>query len=113
LDQATEKFLIENKSPSINVRELDNRGSHFYLTMYWAQALAAQNEDPALKKRFSALAEQLVKNETKIAQELIDIQGNPVDLGGYYKPDDVKAAVAMRPSITYNTILDLFNMKVI
>lgn len=113
LDQATEKFLNEKKSPSRNVKELDNRGSHFYLTMYWAQALAAQDEDIDLKKRFSTLANKLVKYEAKIVQEFTDIQGNPVELGGYYKPDDVKAAIAMRPSITYNTILDLFKMRMI
>ncbi|MDP8220847.1 MAG: NADP-dependent isocitrate dehydrogenase [Candidatus Stygibacter frigidus] len=113
LDQATEKFLNERRSPSRKVRELDNRGSHFFLTMYWAQALAAQNEDIYLKKRFYPLAKKLVKHETKIVQELIDVQGKPVELGGYYKPDDVKVAIAMRPSITYNTILDLFKMRMI
>jgi isocitrate dehydrogenase len=108
LDKATEKFLDERKSPSVKVKELDNRGSHFYLTKYWAEALAEQTEDVVIQKRFAKLVKYLNDNEEQIMKELLEVQGKPVDLGGYYKPDDIKAAKAMRPSITFNTILDLF-----
>jgi len=108
LDQATERFLDKKRSPSVKVKELDNRGSHFFLTKYWAEALATQTEDPKMKFRFGKLARYLKENEEQILKELVEVQGKPVDLGGYYKPDDIKAAKAMRPSITFNTIFDLF-----
>ncbi|MDP8200836.1 MAG: NADP-dependent isocitrate dehydrogenase, partial [Candidatus Tenebribacter burtonii] len=108
LDQATERFLDEKRSPSVKVKELDNRGSHFFLTKYWAEALADQTEDPEMKFRFGKLARYLKDNEEQILKELVEVQGKPVDLGGYYKLDDIKAARAMRPSITLNTIFDLF-----
>jgi len=104
LDQATEKLLINNKSPSRKVGELDNRGSHFYLTLYWAQALAAQNQDADLKKHFMSIAQQLERHEARIMEELNAAQGNPVDLGGYYAPDPKKAEAVMRPSQTLNAI---------
>lgn len=105
LDQATGKFLDENKSPSRKVNEQDNRSSHFYLAMYWAQALAAQTKDAELQARFAPLAKQLTDNEAKIHQELIDIQGVAVDIGGYYHPNDDKASAVMRPSATFNAAL--------
>jgi isocitrate dehydrogenase len=105
LDEATGKFLINNKSPSRKVGGIDNRGSHFYLALYWAQALAAQDEDPELKAIFTPIAERLTANEQKIARELIAAQSKPVDIGGYYRPDDAKASAAMRPSATFNEIL--------
>ncbi len=106
LDQATGKFLGENKSPSRKVRELDNRGSHFYLTLYWAQALAAQTKDQDLQTHFSPIAKQLGENEVKIIEELNAVQGESVDLGGYYRPVEEKAQKAMRPSNTLNAIVD-------
>ena len=105
LDEATGKFLINNKSPSRKVGGIDNRGSHFYLALYWAQALAAQNQDSELKAIFAPIAEKLTASEQKIAGELIAVQGKPVDIGGYYRPDDTKASGAMRPSATLNEIL--------
>jgi isocitrate dehydrogenase len=105
LDEATGKFLINNKSPSRKVGGIDNRGSHFYLTLYWAQALAAQDKDPDLKATFTPIAEKLAANEQKIAGELLAVQGKPVDIGGYYHPDDAKVSTAMRPSATFNGIL--------
>ena len=105
LDQANGKFLESNKSPARKVGEIDNRGSHFYLTLYWAQALAAQNEDKDLQARFSKLAEVLEENEAKIAGELISAQGKHVDIGGYYHPDPEKTSKAMRPSATFNAAL--------
>jgi isocitrate dehydrogenase len=105
LDKATEKLLTENKSPSRRVGEIDNRGSHFYLALYWAQALAAQDDDTELKAHFAPLADQLAANEKKIAEELIAVQGSPVDIGGYYQPDEKKAVAAMRPSATLNEII--------
>jgi len=102
LDQATAKFLINNKSPSRKVNELDNRGSHFYLILYWAQALAEQTKDVDLQSRFAKLAQELADNETKILDELIVAQGKSVDIGGYYKPNDELAIEAMRPSETFN-----------
>ncbi len=105
LDQANARFLENNKSPSRKVNELDNRGSHFYLTLYWAQALAGQTEDASLQARFSGLAQVLSENEERIADELIAAQGQPVDMGGYYRPDADKVASAMRPSATFNTAL--------
>jgi len=109
LDQATEKFLTHKRSPSRKVKELDNRGSHFYLTMYWADALGNQSEDVELRGRFSKLAMKLKEHKSEIITEFKSAQGKPIDLGGYYKPNDVKAGKAMRPSITFNTIIDLFN----
>ena len=102
LDQATAKFLINNKSPSRKVNELDNRGSQFYLTLYWAQALAEQTKDVDLQSHFVKLAQELADNETKILDELIVAQGKSVDIGGYYKPNDELAIEAMRPSETFN-----------
>lgn len=105
LNSAIGTFLDENKSPSRRVNELDNRGSHFYLALYWAEALASQTTDAGLKDHFSPLAQSLRENEEKIVQELNDAQGNPVDLGGYYLLDEDKAVAAMRPSQTLNSIL--------
>lgn len=105
LDSATEKFLINDKSPSRKVNELDTRGSHFYLALYWAEALAEQNENQDLKSRFSAIFKTLNDNESKITGELISAQGRPQKLGGYYKPDTKMVAEAMRPSKTLNAIL--------
>ena len=106
LDEATTRYLLENKSPSRKVNEIDNRGSHFYLALYWAQALAAQGDDADLAARFASIAGSLAANEETIAQELIDAQGSPVDVGGYYLPDPAKASDAMRPSKTLNGIID-------
>jgi isocitrate dehydrogenase len=105
LDQATGKFLQEDKSPSRKVKELDNRGSHFYLAMYWAEALSSQEHDKGLKTVFTPIAQELKSNEGKIIEELNDCQGVKIDIGGYYKPDPIKAAAAMRPSDTFNKIL--------
>ena len=105
LDQANAKILDNNKSPSRKVGELDNRGSHFYLALYWAQALAAQHKDQEIQARFSPLAKVLAENEAKINAELIAAQGKPVDLGGYYHPDLHKTAKAMQPSATFNAAL--------
>lgn len=105
LDDATDKFLENSKSPSRKVNEIDNRGSHFYLALYWAQALAAQDKDSDLKAHFSQLAETLKENENKINEELIAAQGSPVDIGGYYKPEEKLTNNAMRPSKTLNNII--------
>ncbi|WP_341501099.1 NADP-dependent isocitrate dehydrogenase [Gallaecimonas sp. GXIMD4217] len=105
LDKATGQFLENNKSPSRKVNELDNRGSHFYLAMYWAQALAAQDDDQELKVAFTKLAETLAANEAKIVDELNGAQGVAMDIGGYYQPDAELAAKAMRPSQTLNEAL--------
>ncbi|MCK5037572.1 MAG: NADP-dependent isocitrate dehydrogenase [Thermoplasmata archaeon] len=105
LDRATGKFLVENKSPSRKVNERDNRGSHFYLAMYWAQELATQDQDAGLKERFSKLAQELEANEAKINDELMAAQGQPVCVGGYYKPNDEMATRAMRPSATFNAAI--------
>tara|TARA_R110002020_G_scaffold336845_2_gene552305 strand:+ start:218 stop:2440 length:2223 start_codon:yes stop_codon:yes gene_type:complete len=106
LDEATIKFLDNKKSPSRVVNELDNRGSHFYLALYWAQALAAQDKDKELQVHFAEIASELEKNSEKILQELIDVQGSPVDLGGYHLPDPEKVSKAMRPSATFNAIIN-------
>ena len=106
LDQANAKFLESNKSPARRVGEIDNRGSHFYLALYWAQALAAQTQDKTIAERFAKIAKDLSENEKKIDGELLAAQGQPVDLGGYYHPDDAKASRAMRPSATLNAIID-------
>ncbi|MFC5578764.1 NADP-dependent isocitrate dehydrogenase [Lysobacter niabensis] len=105
LDAANAKFLDNDKSPSRKVGGIDNRGSHFYLAMYWAQALAAQDDDATLKAKFAPLAEALTANETKIVGELIAAQGKQVDIGGYYRPDMAKLSAAMRPSATFNAAL--------
>jgi len=105
LDDATGKFLDTNKSPARKVGGIDNRGSHFYLALYWAQALAAQDKDADLKNIFTPIAEKLAASEQKISEELLAVQGKPVDIGGYYQPDDQLASAAMRPSLTFNTIL--------
>lgn len=105
LDSATEKFLINDKSPSRKVNELDTRGSHFYLAMYWAEAVANQNDDSELKSTFSKIAQELQTNENKIVSELIDAQGKQQSIGGYYKPDNELRSSAMRPSHTLNSIL--------
>jgi isocitrate dehydrogenase len=106
LDRANAKFLESNKSPARKVGEIDNRGSHFYLALYWAQALAEQTEDKNLAAKFSTIAKQMADHEAKIAGELIAAQGKPVDIGGYYHPDDQRASRAMRPSQTLNAIVD-------
>lgn len=106
LDQANTKFLDENKSPSRKAGELDNRGSHFYLAMYWAEALAAQDKDAELKKIFTEVASKLSANEETIVKELNEVQGKAIDIEGYYKPSDAKASAAMRPSATLNSIID-------
>lgn len=106
LDRANAKFLESNKSPARKVGEIDNRGSHFYLALYWAQALAEQTEDKSLQDRFAKVAKQLAENEAKIAAELLSAQGKPVDMGGYYHPDTEKTTKAMRPSPTLNAIVD-------
>ncbi len=106
LDQANAKFLESNKSPARKVGEIDNRGSHFYLALYWAQALAEQTQDKNLQARFAKIAKDLADNEAKITAELLGAQGKPVDMGGYYHPDDEKTTKAMRPSPTLNAIVD-------
>ena len=106
LDKANSLFLNNNKSPSRKAGELDTRGSHFYLALYWAQALAEQDEDAELKAIFTPVAQQLSDNETKIVDELNAVQGKPADLGGYYRPDRVKTSEVMRPSATLNAVID-------
>ncbi|MBT3469367.1 MAG: NADP-dependent isocitrate dehydrogenase [Opitutae bacterium] len=106
LNQAIGKFLDENRSPSRKVNELDNRGSHFYLALYWAEALATQDDDLELKNQFSACAEALAINEQTIVDELNAAQGEPMDIGGYYHPDEAKASAAMRPSKIFNEIIE-------
>jgi len=105
LDQANAKILENNRSPARKVGQIDNRGSHFYLALYWAQALAAQNKDREVQARFAPLAKVLSENEAKITAELIAAQGKPVDMGGYYLPDFNKVSKAMRPSATFNAAL--------
>ena len=106
LDAATGKLLDNRKSPSPKTGELDNRGSQFYLSMYWAQELAAQTDDADLAARFAPLAKQLSENEARIVQELLDVQGKAVDIGGYYKLDEAKVSAVMRPSATFNAALE-------
>lgn len=105
LDAANGKFLENDKSPGRKLGTIDNRGSHFYLALYWAQALAEQKQDAGLAKLFAPVAEKLAANEKQIAAELLAVQGKPVDIGPYYRPDDAKASAAMRPSETFNKIL--------
>lgn len=106
LDEATGKFLDNDKSPARRVGQIDNRGSHFYLAMYWAQAIAAQDKDEALRDSFTQVVKTFEENEATINAELIGAQGKPQDIGGYYHPDSVKASKVMRPSATLNSILD-------
>jgi len=106
LDQAIAKFLDNNKSPARKLGQIDNRGSHFYLALYWAQALAGQTRDKELQARFAPVAQKLGENEASIAQELIAAQGKPMDIGGYYDPDTVKTSNAMRPNAAFNAIID-------
>ncbi|MFC8501955.1 NADP-dependent isocitrate dehydrogenase [Pedococcus sp. NPDC057267] len=105
LDRATGTLLEENKSPARKVGQIDNRGSHFYLALYWAQELARQTEDAALAEAFGPVAEALTSNEQKINDELLAVQGHPADIGGYYRPDPAKASAVMRPSATFNAVL--------
>jgi len=109
LDQATGQLLDNDRSPSRKVNELDNRGSHFYLALYWAQALAAQTEDVDLQQRFAPIAKKLSDSEATIVEELNAAQGAAVDIGGYYQPDTAKAAQAMRPSDTFNQAIALLH----
>ena len=106
LDQANTQFLAHNKSPSRKVGELDNRGSHFYLALYWARALAEQNENSELKEQFSPIADKLASSEESIVSELNAVQGKTIDIGGYFHPDQNLLAKAMRPSSTFNTIIE-------
>jgi isocitrate dehydrogenase len=106
LDEAIAMYLENGRLPSRKVNEIDNRGSTFYLALYWAQALAAQSADPALQARFVDVARRLADNEAKIADELLSAQGSPVDLGGYFLPDDHLTEKAMRPSQTFNSVID-------
>jgi len=108
LDRATQRFLESGKAPSRKAGEIDTRGCHFYLALYWAQEMAAQTDDPELAARFTPLAEELTANVARIDAELLAVQCGPVDLGGYYRPDDAKASAAMRPSATFNAALDRF-----
>lgn len=108
LDQSTGQLLLEGKSPSRRVNELDNRGSHFYLALYWAQAIAHQTEHAELARQFTPLAEALALNEVTIVNELNKVQGKPADLGGYYRPDTEKCTLVMRPSDTFNQLLTEF-----
>ena len=105
LDDATGKLLDNRKGPSTRTGELDNRGSHYYLAMYWAQALAEQSDDKELQAHFAPLAKRLTENEQKIIEEFKAVQGKPVDIGGYYLPDPVKTEAVMRPSATFNAAL--------
>jgi isocitrate dehydrogenase len=105
LDRATGTFLINDKSPARKIGDIDNRGSHFFLAMYWAQELAAQDVDAELKAEFTPIAKAMTENEAKIVKELADAQGKAIDMGGYYLPDDVKTSAAMRPSATLNAII--------
>jgi isocitrate dehydrogenase len=106
LDRATGRILEEDRSPSRKSGELDNRGSHFYLALYWAQELAAQDEDGELAARFKPLADRLGSDEERIVRELLEVQGKPVDLGGYYRPDARQVEDAMRPSKTFSEALE-------
>ena len=106
LDEATTQYLLNKKAPSRRGGEHDNRGTHFYVAMYWAKALAAQTDDPGLAERFKSVAGSLADAEDTIVAELIECQGPGMDIGGYYKPDTERANQAMRPSTTFNTIID-------
>ena len=106
LDRATGTFLDEDRSPGRKLGTIDNRGSHFYLALYWAQELAEQDEDSDLAERFAPFAERLAENEEKIVEELSSAQGSPVEIDGYYRPDPEKVAAAMRPSATLNEAIE-------
>ena len=106
LDQANDAFLQNDKSPARKVGQIDNRGSHFYLALYWAQALAAQDKDAELKAIFTPIAKELTENKAAIDAELIGAQGKTQEIGGYYQPNPALVSKAMRPSTTFNTILD-------
>jgi isocitrate dehydrogenase len=106
LDRATGRLLEDDRSPSRKVGEIDNRGSHFYLALYWAQELSSQEEDRELAERFERLAERLAENEDQITGELLEVQGSPVELEGYYRPDPARMEAAMRPSKTFNEALN-------
>jgi isocitrate dehydrogenase len=106
IDEAIGLYLANNKGPARKVGDLDNRGSHFYLSLYWAQALAKQTKDKALAAYFAPIAAEMMSGETKIVGELNGAQGKAVDIGGYYHPCEKKTAVAMRPSATLNAIVD-------
>ena len=106
LDAAIGKYLENARYPSRKAGEIDNRGSSFYLSLYWAQALAEQNKDAGLKSRFTKIYKELQTNEDKIVNDLISVQGKPADIGGYYVPDDKKASAVMRPSAIFNKIID-------
>jgi isocitrate dehydrogenase len=106
LDEAIAMYLENGRLPSRKVHEIDNRGSTFYLALYWAQALAAQTKDSELRVRFAGVAKALAENEQKIVEELLAAQGSPVDLGGYYLPDEAATERQMRPSPTFNAIID-------
>jgi isocitrate dehydrogenase len=110
LDAANEKFLDNDKSPGRQLGTIDNRGSHFYIALYWAQALAAQSADPELAGKFAPLAQALADYEATIVAELLAVQGKPVDIGGYYKPATERLAKAMRPSATLNAALDALSV---
>ncbi|MCK7525282.1 MAG: NADP-dependent isocitrate dehydrogenase, partial [Ignavibacteriales bacterium] len=100
------KYLENGRKPSRKAGEIDNRGSSFYLSLYWAEALANQNDDAELKNRFTKIYKELSANEEKIVKDLISVQGKPVDVGGYFMPDEKKASAVMRPSTTFNKIID-------
>lgn len=105
LDESTGKFLLNNKSPTRRLGGIDNRSSHFDLTLYWAEALATQSGDAELQSQFTPIAKALANSETKIVEELIAVQGKQVDTAGYFQPDDEKTAAAMRPSQTFHAIV--------
>ena len=109
MDDATTKFLDEDKSPTRKLGGIDNRGSHFHLVKFWAQALADQTESADLASTFRPLADALSANEEAIVDELIAVQGKPVDLGGYYKPDPAKCDAVMRPSATFNEVMQAWS----
>ena len=106
LDEATGQLLENGKSPQRKVHQLDNRGSHFYLALYWVQELATQDADPELAAVFTPIAETLAAREQEIVAELLAVQGSPVDIGGYYRPDAQLVEAVMRPSATFNEIVD-------
>jgi isocitrate dehydrogenase len=108
LDRATASFLNEDRSPGRRLGTIDNRGSHFYLALYWAQELAKQTDDAELAAAFAPLAETLAAGEQEIVAELLAVQGSHVDLGGYYRPDDAKASAVMRPSAAFTAAIDAF-----
>merc|ERR1712060_91095 len=111
LNTAIGQVMNNGKSPKRQVMELDNRGSHFYLALYWAEALAKQTDSEMMQKQFAPMAAQLKDNEPRIVGELIAAQGKPVELGGYYFPDPFLTSQAMRPSYTFNSIIDAFLAK--